>query len=87
MFRLIASTSGRIGKQTVVASTVRSNSTVAVPQVAQNDLDTAKPYEAIPGPKPLPIIGNIWRFLPYIGKQFKINVINTMFPVMFIQHL
>lgn len=24
-------------------------------------------FEKIPGPKPLPFIGNMWRFLPYIG--------------------
>ncbi|CAB3362650.1 Hypothetical predicted protein [Cloeon dipterum] len=26
-----------------------------------------KSYDEIPGPKPLPLIGNAWRFLPYIG--------------------
>lgn len=25
----------------------------------------ALPFEAIPGPKPLPLIGNTWRFLPF----------------------
>lgn len=30
--------------------------------------EEAKPFESIPGPKPLPIIGNVWRFmLPKIG--------------------
>jgi hypothetical protein len=29
----------------------------------------AKPYRAVPGPRELPLIGNAWRFLPYIGKQ------------------
>jgi cytochrome P450 family 49 subfamily A len=28
-----------------------------------------KPYSAVPGPRELPLIGNAWRFLPYIGKQ------------------
>ncbi|KAI7815337.1 cytochrome p450 [Rhyzopertha dominica] len=27
----------------------------------------ARPFEEIPGPRPLPIIGNFWRFLPVIG--------------------
>ncbi|XP_022653889.1 cytochrome P450 302a1, mitochondrial-like, partial [Varroa destructor] len=26
-----------------------------------------KPFEEIPGPKPLPIIGNIWRYIPPFG--------------------
>lgn len=32
---------------------------------------TAVPYELMPGPKPWPILGNNWRFLPYIGKLEK----------------
>lgn len=28
---------------------------------------SAVPYELMPGPKPWPILGNNWRFLPYIG--------------------
>lgn len=27
----------------------------------------AVPYEMMPGPKPWPILGNNWRFIPYIG--------------------
>ncbi|KAF4523552.1 hypothetical protein B566_EDAN012000 [Ephemera danica] len=27
----------------------------------------ARPYSEIPGPRPLPLIGNAWRFLPVIG--------------------
>lgn len=27
----------------------------------------AKPFDDIPGPKPLPIIGNTWRFMPGVG--------------------
>ncbi|XP_067001952.2 probable cytochrome P450 49a1 [Anabrus simplex] len=33
----------------------------------QPDLNQVRPYEEIPGPKPLPFIGNVWRFVPGIG--------------------
>lgn len=33
-----------------------------------------KPYSAVPGPRELPLIGNAWRFLPYIGKQSQLYV-------------
>lgn len=29
-----------------------------------------KAYSEIPGPKQLPIVGNSWRFAPFIGKIF-----------------
>jgi len=45
----------------------RCNSTAAVAQVRPEEWDCAKPFEDIPGPKPLPIIGNMWRFIPYLG--------------------
>ena len=40
----------------------------------------ARPYEEIPGPKPLPLIGNIFRYLPHIGMNrnyysFKISIL------------
>lgn len=31
-------------------------------------LNRVKPYSEVPGPKGLPIIGNSWRFAPFIGK-------------------
>lgn len=30
--------------------------------------DKIRSFEDIPGPKPLPILGNLWRYLPLIGK-------------------
>lgn len=30
--------------------------------------ENAKPYTEMPGPKPLPFLGNTWRFIPFIGK-------------------
>lgn len=33
-----------------------------------NKFMNAKPYSQVPGPKPLPIVGNSWRFFPIIGQ-------------------
>jgi cytochrome P450 family 49 subfamily A len=46
----------------------RCNSTAAVTEARPEEWDYAKPFKDIPGPKPLPVIGNAWRFIPYIGK-------------------
>ena len=48
----------------------RCNSTAAVTEARPVDWDYAKSFEEIPGPKPLPIIGNGWRFIPYILMYF-----------------
>jgi len=45
----------------------RCNSTAAVTEARPEEWDYAKPFEDIPGPKSLPIIGNTWRFIPYFG--------------------
>lgn len=36
-------------------------------QVSTSATSKLKPFQEIPGPKPLPVIGNIWRYLPLIG--------------------
>uniref|UniRef100_A0AAT9UVE0 Cytochrome P450 301B1 n=1 Tax=Maconellicoccus hirsutus TaxID=177089 RepID=A0AAT9UVE0_MACHI len=36
-----------------------------------------KSYDEVPGPKPLPIIGNSWRFLPIIG-EYKLEEIDIL---------
>jgi hypothetical protein len=51
----------------VSAVVFKRNSTAAVAQARPEEWEYAKPFEDIPGPKPLPIIGNIWRFIPYLG--------------------
>ncbi|XP_077293107.1 cytochrome P450 CYP12A2-like isoform X1 [Arctopsyche grandis] len=35
---------------------------------SKEEWDNAKPFSQVPGPVPLPIIGNTWRFLPKIGE-------------------
>ncbi|KAJ8940447.1 hypothetical protein NQ318_007148 [Aromia moschata] len=37
----------------------------------------ALPYESVPGPKPLPVLGNTWRFIPYVG-DFEIEHIDKV---------
>ncbi|XP_076231365.1 putative cytochrome P450 301a1, mitochondrial [Calliopsis andreniformis] len=40
--------------------------------VAIHNVSIPKPYEDIPGPKPIPILGNTWRLFPIIG-QYQIS--------------
>jgi hypothetical protein len=51
---------------------------MAATQARSEEWVYAKPFEDMPGPKPLPIIGNIWRFIPYIGKLLFRYVITGM---------
>jgi len=37
-----------------------------------NASSRVKPYDEVPGPKPIPILGNTWRMLPLIG-QYQIS--------------
>ncbi|KAI5738726.1 hypothetical protein M8J77_010467 [Diaphorina citri] len=39
--------------------------------------DETKPFTQMPGPRPIPLLGNNWRFLPYIG-MYKIEEIDKM---------
>lgn len=32
------------------------------------NLDRAKPYSEVPGPRPIPVLGNTWRLLPIVGQ-------------------
>nr|QTM97416.1 Cytochrome P450 [Sitophilus oryzae] len=44
---------------------------------ALDHVEEARPYESIPGPKPIPFLGNTWRFIPYIG-DFQIEHIDRV---------
>nr|ARA91625.1 cytochrome P450 monooxygenase [Pieris rapae] len=45
----------------------RARSTHAVTTVFEAVNPSVRSWEQVPGPKPLPLLGNTWRFIPYIG--------------------
>ncbi|XP_044254761.1 probable cytochrome P450 301a1, mitochondrial [Tribolium madens] len=54
----------------IVKNITRSRSQSVTPAFCPHleNLNDAKPYSEIPGPKPIPILGNTWRLLPIIGQ-------------------
>lgn len=40
--------------------------------IFEHEFENVKPYSEVPGPKPIPILGNTWRLLPIIG-QYQIS--------------
>ena len=64
---LIAESQQQVLRNVSALMLKRCNSTAAVTQARPEEWEYAKPFEDIPGPKPLPIIGNSWRFIPYLG--------------------
>ncbi|KAJ9595932.1 hypothetical protein L9F63_012879 [Diploptera punctata] len=86
----IASASGKLAyghQQNVVRHAyqvlVRRNTTVTATQTLPRDWENARPFEEVPGPKALPIVGNIWRFLPGIGAFAGMDPLDAM--IRFIQ--
>jgi len=51
-----------------------NKSTEVFTSVSHGDVDFAKDYSELPGPKSLPLLGNNWRFLSYIGKCIPNNI-------------
>lgn len=49
----------------------RSSTAIAIPDFEKYEEDDIavypKPYSEVPGPKELPLVGNAWRFAPFIG--------------------
>lgn len=50
--------------KSIVAYPIEHNETKV-----DNEMQYARPTKDIPGPKALPLLGNWFRFLPYIGKS------------------
>ncbi|OAD61457.1 putative cytochrome P450 49a1 [Eufriesea mexicana] len=46
-------------------------------EVKEEDWSRYRPYSEIPGPKPVPFLGNTWRFIPFIG-DFKIQAVDQV---------
>ncbi|XP_072945607.1 probable cytochrome P450 49a1 [Epargyreus clarus] len=45
----------------------RARSTHAITTPVFDTVTSTKSWDEVPGPKPLPLLGNTWRFIPYIG--------------------
>ncbi|KAJ4434894.1 hypothetical protein ANN_23465 [Periplaneta americana] len=63
----IRSLLGSSNQQAVLFGVRRWSTAAATQRAIPQEWDDAKPYEDIPGPKSLPILGNTWRFIPKIG--------------------
>lgn len=65
-FSCTAVVSNRYSTATILKHVANYTTVVALDQ--DDEWISARPFHEIPGPKPLPLIGNTWRFLPYIGE-------------------
>uniref|UniRef100_A0A146LD79 Putative cytochrome P450 301a1, mitochondrial n=3 Tax=Lygus hesperus TaxID=30085 RepID=A0A146LD79_LYGHE len=55
-----------------VRSAARRLSTCKYSTVLEDVDHLARPYSEVPGPKPIPVFGNTWRFFPFVG-EYKIE--------------
>ncbi|KAJ8912891.1 hypothetical protein NQ315_011214 [Exocentrus adspersus] len=76
--RLISNSSRR---RTLTASTIEGGGVLK----SGADFGKVTPYESVPGPKPLPFLGNTWRFIPYIG-DFQIEHIDKISENLFLKY-
>nr|XP_017022013.1 probable cytochrome P450 49a1 isoform X1 [Drosophila kikkawai]XP_017022014.1 probable cytochrome P450 49a1 isoform X1 [Drosophila kikkawai] len=63
-----------VSHQALAAATTHAKATTVVAATATSSTAAAvvRPYSEVPGPYPLPLIGNSWRFAPLIG-TYKIS--------------
>ncbi|KAJ9595930.1 hypothetical protein L9F63_012877, partial [Diploptera punctata] len=54
----------------------KRNVTAAATKAVPEDVNSPRPYEEIPGPKPLPVLGNAWRFIPGLGDLHRVREVN-----------
>lgn len=53
-------------KSIKIVKVLKRNCSISCPHLEV--LQEAKPYSEIPGPRPIPLLGNTWRLLPFIGQ-------------------
>ncbi|KAF2902389.1 hypothetical protein ILUMI_03786 [Ignelater luminosus] len=59
------------------STTVNVNEILNLQKGSECDWKDAIPYKDVPGPKPLPFLGNTWRFVPFIG-DFQIEHVDKV---------
>lgn len=62
------------------AKSYRALNTLAI-ELNKQDCSRHRPYTEIPGPKPIPLLGNTWRFLPFIGTINIFHIARTTYRV------
>nr|UZE89914.1 cytochrome P450 CYP301B1 [Chrysoperla zastrowi sillemi] len=74
-YRLLSSVHHNVSNSNNITSS--GTTTIVAGDATQTEWNNAVPYELMPGPKPLPLLGNTWRFIPYIG-NFEIEHIDQV---------
>lgn len=67
-----AATHSRLASNGCPFATRQRSQIAPIAEVTDEILSNARPYSEVPGPKPIPLLGNTWRLIPVIG-QFDIS--------------